>query len=141
MRSRITQQVIAFGATVVIPWGLIALLVATVWPENLGVAVINGLGFISVVGVATVNRRHYDDRANTIHVDVDTLRTAVDTAIAASDFGKILAKFGGVPYRPAFPDGPVQPVCVPDAAAVAGMEDGTVVDLDAVRDAIRHSHN
>lgn len=133
MRTRRTiHQLAAFGLTVIVPWGIVAVLVATIWPEHLPTAILNGLGFISIVGVAAVNRKYY-------HRDVATLRDEVDAAIKASPVGQLLEQ-AGLPFRSAIPDKQVTSVPIPGDDAIAGIQDGGVINMDAARDAIRNSH-
>ncbi|MCO6011466.1 hypothetical protein NE236_41605 [Actinoallomurus purpureus] len=129
---RTPQQLASIGV-IAAAWGTVAISVANTWDEHLHDAIIGAAICITIAIVAVSNRSVY-------HRDLDILRTEVDTAIKASNFGQVLDKCG-TPFRPAVPDGPVRSVPITGENAIAGVRDGTLIDLNAVRDAIRRSES
>lgn len=135
MRTR--PQQLAAHSLITLAWGAVTLSTVYELPERLHESIIGAAICITVCiaigNIAIGNRRYY-------HRDLDILRTEVEDGIKASRFGGILDG-AEMPFRPAVPDGPVHSVPITGENAIVGVRKGVVVDLDAVRDAIRHTES
>lgn len=135
MRTR-TQRLAGYGF-VALAWATVTISTLNQWNERLHESVIGTAICITVcVTVGTIavgNRRYY-------RCDLEILRNEVDSAIKASSFGRLLAD-AEMPFRPAVPDGPVRSVPITGENAIIGVREGSVIDIDAARDAIRRSES